>query len=71
MKYVCPVCGSSLMYERRENSKILIEMVDDIPIERMNKPNGETSVYCTNDCTHDITVELQDEVMDLAESFIY
>jgi hypothetical protein len=67
MKYICPVCGSTLMYERRDNAKILVEIVDGIPIERMNKPNGETAVYCTNDCTHDITDELQDAAMIFVE----
>lgn len=65
MKYVCPVCGSNLIYENRQESSQLLRICANDEIEEIRVRDGdECQVYCEDDCTHDIPPELIDEVRD-------
>ena len=67
-KYVCPVCGANLRYERIDDDKMVIEIKSDTTtcVEEETS-NGSTSVYCSTDGTHELPMVLVDEVLDLVE----
>lgn len=67
-KYVCPVCGANLKYERIDDDKTVIEIKSDTTMCVEDEiSNGSTSVYCSADGTHELPMVLVDEVLDLVE----
>ncbi len=72
----CPVCGGELIYHRVDDgeSKVIIRKEEDghLSAEEIGSDsNGSTRVYCNTDESHDIPVELWDEVVLIAEDFGY
>lgn len=64
MKICCPVCGSDLIHEIIDDGIRQYKIKDNELIEIYNRSNGEGSVFCENDKTHDIPMNISEELID-------
>jgi hypothetical protein len=71
-KIKCPVCGGNIIYHRIDDGENKIRIIsDEAYVEIGTKSHGSTSVYCETDATHDITGQLRDTVIEIAQEFGY
>lgn len=66
-KLICPVCNSHLIYHRKDDGELIIEIEEDDYIEKENYSDGYTDVYCAKDKSHCIPNQLQQKVIDYVE----
>ena len=68
MIYECPICQATLDHTREDDGIVRHEISKsgDV-IEVYNDSNGEDSVYCTNDSSHEIPQEMVQAVIDLVQ----
>lgn len=74
LPYACPVCGGIIHYHRIDDGETIIslemtsgELLDEIKHES----HGSTQVYCSNNKSHVIPIELQTTIIECAEELGY
>ena len=65
-KYTCPKCGGSIIIRRIDDGIITVKVTDEGQlIELGNESNGGLEIFCLENTSHKIPVDLQNELTDL------